>query len=69
MTPRSGMKGTPFSAACSMVCIAGQVASVTVRVPAASAAVKRGAMPASPRVTPLVWMEATQPAPISRSEA
>jgi hypothetical protein len=40
--PRSGMKGTPFSAAWSMVWIAGQVASRTVMRPAFSAAVKRG---------------------------
>ena len=49
--------------------MAGQVASITSMLPAASAAVKRGASPASPSVTALVWTEATQPAPISRSVA
>ncbi|GAC1477978.1 MAG: hypothetical protein NVS2B11_01180 [Acetobacteraceae bacterium] len=63
------MNGTPFSAACSMVWIAGQVASCTTIDPAATAAVMRGAVPASPSETALLCTSATQPAPISRSVA
>ncbi len=66
-TPRNGMKGTPFSAACNIVWIAGHVASITSIVPAATAAENRGASPASPSVTALVCTDATHPAPISRS--
>ncbi len=61
------MKGTPFSAACSAVWTAGQVASRTTISPLSAASVKRGASPASPRETALVSTSATQPAPISRS--
>ncbi len=68
-SPRSGMKGTPFSAACKPVWIAGQVASRSTIRPARSAARNRGAPPASPSVTAEVSTEATQPAPISRSVA
>jgi hypothetical protein len=66
-TPRSGMKGTPFSVACSAVWMAGQVASRTTISPFSAASVKRGASPASPSDTALVSTSATQPAPISRS--
>ncbi len=67
ISPRSGMNGTPFSAACSAACSAGHVASFIVMVPPVMAAVKRGAGPNSPRLTALVSSVATQPAPISRS--
>ena len=43
--PRSGRKGTPFSAACSPAWIAGQVESRSSIAPALTAAVKRGAAP------------------------
>ena len=67
ISPRSGMNGTPFSAACKAACSAGQVASFILIAPAVMAAVKRGAGPNSPRLTALVSSVATQPAPISRS--
>ena len=63
------MNGTPFSPACSAACTAGQVASITVSAPSATAAVNRGAIPASPSVTALVSTDATHPAPISTSVA
>ncbi len=69
MSPRNGMNGTPFSAAWSMVWIAGHVASRTKMRPSRTAAVKRGAKPASPSDTALVSTSATQPAPINRSVA
>jgi hypothetical protein len=69
MIPRSGMKGMPFSAACSIEWIAGQVASRTTTLPAFSAAVKRGAKPASPSETAEVSISATQPAPTRMSVA
>ena len=69
MRPRSGMNGTPFSAACSAAWIAGQVESRIARWPPSTAAAKRGALPSSPRLTAAVSMEATQPAPIRRSAA
>ena len=65
--PRSGMNGTPFSAAWNAACSAGQVASFMRIVPARIAAVKRGAGPNSPRLTAEVSSVSTQPAPISRS--
>ena len=68
-TPRNGMNGTPFSAACNMVCIAGHVASITLTVPRFTASANRGAVPASPSVTALVCTETTHPAPIRRSVA
>ena len=67
MRPRSGMNGTPFSAAWNCACSAGQVASRMRIVPARIAAVKRGAGPNSPRLTAEVSSVSTQPAPISRS--
>ena len=67
ISPRSGMNGTPFSAACKAACSAGQVASIILIAPDVTAAVKRGAGPNSPRLTALVSSVATQPAPISRS--
>ena len=67
ISPRSGMNGTPFSAACNAACSAGQVASIILIAPAVMAAVKRGAGPNSPRLTALVSSVAMQPAPISRS--
>jgi hypothetical protein len=67
MSPRSGMKGTPFSAACNAACKAGQVASFIAIVPPVIAALNRGAGPNSPRLTALVSSVATHPAPISRS--
>src|ERR1051325_1304319 len=66
-TPRRGMKGTPFSVAWSAVWTAGQVASRTTISPFSAASVKRGARPASPSVTALVSISATQPAPMRRS--
>jgi hypothetical protein len=66
-TPRSGMNGTPFSVAWSAVWTAGQVASRTTISPFSAASVKRGASPASPSVTALVSISATQPAPMRRS--
>ena len=69
MSPRRGMKGTPFSPACSAAWIAGQVDSRIASRPPSTAAVKRGALPSSPRLTAAVSMVATQPAPISRSAA
>ncbi len=66
-TPLKGMKGTPFSAACSALWTAGQVASVMQTSPRSIASVKRGARPASPSDTALDSTSATQPAPISRS--
>ena len=67
ISPRSGMNGTPFSAACRAACSAGQVASIILIAPEVTAAVKRGAGPNSPRLTALVSSVSTQPAPISRS--
>jgi hypothetical protein len=67
ITPRSGMNGTPFSAACRPECTIGQVASTTRSRPCSTAAEKRGASPASPSETALVSTSRTQPAPISRS--
>ena len=67
MSPRSGMNGTPFSAAWNCACSAGQVASIMRIVPPRIAAVKRGAGPNSPRLTAEVSSVSTQPAPISRS--
>ena len=67
ISPRSGMNGTPFSAACKAACSAGQVASFILIVPAVMAAEKRGAGPNSPRLTAEVSSVAMQPAPISRS--
>ena len=67
--PRSGMKGTPFSAAWSAAWIAGQVESRMATSPPSTAALKRGALPSSPRLTAAVSTVATQPAPISRSAA
>ena len=65
--PRSGMNGTPFSAAWNAACSAGQVASIMRMAAALIAAVKRGAGPSSPRLTADVSSTATQPAPIRRS--
>ena len=65
--PRSGMNGTPFSAAWNAACSAGQVASFMRMVAALIAAVKRGAGPSSPRLTADVSSTPTQPAPIRRS--
>ena len=68
MSPRSGMKGTPFSAAWNAAWIAGQVASLMRDAcPRSTAAVKRGAGPNSPRLTADVSIVSTQPAPMSRS--
>ena len=67
INPRSGMNGTPFSAACKAACSAGHVASSILIAPEVTAAVKRGAGPNSPRLTALVSRVAIQPAPISRS--
>src|SRR6185312_11021620 len=67
ISPRSGMNGTPFSAACKAACSAGQVASFIVKVPPVTPAEKRGAGPNSPRLTALVSSVSTQPAPIRRS--
>jgi len=67
INPRSGMNGTPFSAAWNAACRAGQVASFMRIEPARIAAVKRGASPNSPRLTADVSSIATQPAPIKRS--
>jgi hypothetical protein len=61
------MKGTPFSVACSPVCTMGQVALMIFSDPFSAACVKRGARPASPRVTALVSISRTHPAPISMS--
>ncbi len=66
ISPRSGMNGTPFSAAWNCACSAGQVASRMRIVPARIAAVKRGAGPNSPRLTAEVSSVSTQPAPISK---
>ena len=63
------MNGTPFSAACSMVWIAGQVASLTAMLPGGDGGGEARRRPASPSVTALVCTSATQPAPISRSVA
>src|SRR5438105_995699 len=65
-SPRSGMNGTPFSAAWNAACNAGQVASFTRTAPDMTAAVKRGAGPNSPRLTAEVSIVSTQPAPMSR---
>ena len=59
--------GAPFCAAIRPAWTAGHVASMTLRLPAFTAALKRGAPPASPRLTALVSTSATQPAPISIS--
>src|SRR5262249_16689050 len=67
ISPRSGMKGTPFSAAWNAAWSAGQVASLTRIAPDVTAAVKRGARPNSPRLTAEVSMVSTQPAPMSKS--
>ena len=67
ISPRSGMNGTPFSAAWNAACRAGQVASFMRIEPARIAAVKRGASPNSPRLTADVSSVSTQPAPINRS--
>ena len=67
ISPRSGMNGTPFSAAWNAACSAGQVASLRRIAPALTAAVKRGAGPNSPRLTAEVSSVSMQPAPISRS--
>ena len=67
ISPRSGIKGTPFSAAWNAACSAGQVASLTRIAPDVTAAVKRGAGPNSPRLTAEVSMVSTQPAPMSKS--
>jgi hypothetical protein len=67
ITPRDGMNGTPFSAACKPPCTSGQVASLIFNVPDSAASVKRGASPASPSETALVSISQTQPAPIKRS--
>ena len=67
ISPRSGMNGTPFSAAWNCACSAGQVASIMRIAPARIAAVKRGAGPNSPRLTAEVSSVSTQPAPIRRS--
>ena len=69
MRPRNGMNGTPFSAAWSAAWIAGQVESRIASLPPSTAAVKRGALPSSPRLTAAVSMVATLPAPIRRSAA
>jgi len=63
------MKGTPFSLACRAECTAGQVVSRMAMVPERTASEKRGAGPASPRLTAAASMTFTQPAPISRSAA
>jgi len=65
--PRSGMNGTPFSAACSPAWIAGQVESRSVMRPFLTASVKRGAKPYSPSVMAAASTLPTQPAPISMS--
>ena len=49
--PRSGMNGTPFSAACRPAWIAGQVESRIVMRPRETASRKRGARPYSPSDT------------------
>ena len=67
ISPRSGMNGTPFSAACNCESSAGQVASFITILPCVTAAQKRGAGPNSPRLTALVSSVSTQPAPTSRS--
>jgi hypothetical protein len=65
--PRSGMNGTPFSAACRPAWIAGQVESRMAMAREVIAAVKRGAGPNSPRLTAAASTAATQPTPIRRS--
>ena len=67
ISPRSGMNGTPFSAACKAACRAGQVASFMTMVPLRMASEKRGAGPNSPRLTALVSSVSMQPAPINKS--
>ena len=59
MRPRNGMKGTPFSAAWSAAWIAGQVDSRIATSPPSTAALKRGALPSSPRLTAAVSTVAT----------
>ena len=66
ISPRSGMNGTPFSAAWNAACSAGQVASFMRIEPPRIAAVKRGAAPNSPRLTAEVSSVSTQPAPIKQ---
>src|SRR5258708_17121061 len=65
--PRMGMKGTPFCAAIRPVSMAGQVASMMRIACDLMARVNDGAPPASPRLTALVSMVETRPAPISMS--
>src|SRR5262252_2395409 len=67
ISPRSGMKGTPFSLAWKPAWSAGQVASLMRIVPAVIAAVKRGAGPSSPRLTAEVSIVSIAPAPMRRS--
>jgi hypothetical protein len=67
MSPRIGMKGTPFWAAVRPERIAGQVASRSAIAPSRTARPKAGAPPASPSVTALVSSSPTRPAPIRRS--
>src|SRR5262249_43047185 len=67
ISPRSGMKGTPFSAAWNAAWSAGQVASLTRIAPEVTAAVKRGAGPNSPRLTAEGSIVSTQPAPMSKA--
>ena len=66
-SPRSGMNGTPFSAAWNCACSAGQVASIIRIEPARIAAVNRGAGPNSPRLMADVSSVSMQPAPINKS--
>jgi len=67
MMPAIGMNGTPFCAASRPARTAGQVESESLKLPARTAAEKRGARPASPSETALVSIAATTPAPIRRS--
>ncbi len=69
INPPKGMNGTPFSDACKAVWMAGQVVSRTGNAPVSTATVKRGAGPASPRLTAAASRLATAPAPINKSVA
>ena len=62
-----GMNGTPFWPATRPASKAGQVASITLNAPERTPSEKRGAPPASPRVTALVSTDPIRPSPISIS--
>src|SRR6218665_476482 len=67
ISPRIDAKGAPFWAAVRPAWTAGQVLSSSSIAPSDTARLKQGAPPASPRLTALVSMVRTRPAPISMS--